>query len=56
MDARRHPEGPIAILSFRIGRMLRAAWRLFDAALRGERPPEPEPEPVDRGRDEGEDR
>jgi hypothetical protein len=45
--ARQHPEGPFLILSFRIGRMVRAAWRAFDAALRGEPHPEPEPEPVD---------
>jgi hypothetical protein len=50
MEARRHEDGPIAILAFRIGRMVKAAWRLFDAALRGEPAPEPEPEPVHRGR------
>ena len=50
MEARRNPEGPVAILSCRLGRMLRAAWRLFDAALRGAPAPEPEREPVDRGR------
>lgn len=50
MEMRRHEDGPVAILTFRIGRMVKAAWRLFDAALRGEKPPEPEPEPVDRGR------
>jgi len=44
MSARQHPEGPFAILSFRIGRMLRAAMRAFDAAWRGEPRPEPEPE------------
>jgi hypothetical protein len=54
MEMRRHEDGPVAILSFRIGRMLKAAWRLFDAALRGETTPEPEPEPVNRGRDEEE--
>ena len=52
MDARQHPEGPFAILSFRIGRMLRAAWRAFDAARRGGPVPEPEPEAVDHERGE----
>lgn len=52
-DARQHEEGPFAILSYRIGRMVRAAWRFFDAALRGQPAPEPEPEPVDRGRHDG---
>jgi hypothetical protein len=51
MDARQHADGPFAILSFRIRRMLRAAWRAFDATLRGEPLPEPEPEPIDDGRD-----
>lgn len=46
LEARQHPEGPVAILGFRIGRMLRAAWAAFDAALRGEPSPEPEPEVV----------
>lgn len=49
MEARQHPDGPFSILSFRIGRMLRAAWRAFDAALRGEPHPEPEPEPAGDG-------
>lgn len=49
MDARQHQDGPSAILSFRIGRMVRAAWLAFDAALRGEPAPPPAPEPVDRG-------
>jgi hypothetical protein len=49
MDAHQHEDGPFAILSFRIGRMVQAAWRYFDAALRGRPLPEPEPEPVDRG-------
>jgi hypothetical protein len=52
MEARQHPEGPVAILAFRIGRMLRAGWRLFDAALRGAPAPDPEPEYVDNGRGE----
>lgn len=42
--ASQHSEGPAAILAYRIGRMVRAAWRAFDAALRGEEPPPPEPE------------
>lgn len=50
VQVRRHEDGPITILSYRIGRMLQAAWRLFDAALRGEPAPEPEPEAVDPGR------
>ena len=54
-EARQHADGPFAILSFRIGRMLRAAWRAFDAALRGEPMPEPEPETVDNGRDDDRD-
>jgi hypothetical protein len=52
-DARQHGDGPIAILSFRIGRMLGAAWRMFDAALHGRPAPDPEPEPVENGRDDG---
>jgi hypothetical protein len=58
-ESRQHEDGPVAILSFRIGRMLRAAWRAFDAALRGAPQPQPEPEPVDEWRDdheEGEER
>jgi hypothetical protein len=51
-SARQHPEGPVAILSFRIGRMVRAAWLAFDAALRGQPAPPPEPEYVDDGRDD----
>jgi len=35
--------------------MLRAAWRAFDAAWRGEPFPAPEPEPVDYARDDDED-
>lgn len=37
-----HPEGPVGILSWRIGRMLRAAWAAFSAALDGLPAPEPE--------------
>jgi hypothetical protein len=47
-EARQHSEGPTAILSYRIGRMVRAAWAAFDAALRGKAPPEPEGEWVER--------
>lgn len=56
VEFRQHQDGPAAILAFRIGRMLRAARRAFDAALRGKPAPPPVPEPVDRGRpeDEGE--
>ncbi len=49
-EARQHPEGRVAILSYRIGRMLRAAWRLFGAALDGRQAPEPEREHVDHER------
>ncbi len=52
VEARQHEDGPAAILSFRIGRMVRAAWRLFDAALFGRPAPEPGPEPVRNGRDD----
>lgn len=52
MEYRRHEDGPVAVLTFRVTRMLRAAWRAFDAAWRGEPMPEPEPEPVDRARGE----
>ncbi|HYD12784.1 MAG TPA: hypothetical protein VEC11_08045 [Allosphingosinicella sp.] len=52
-EVSRHEDGPIGILSFRIARMLKAAWRQFNAALRGERMPDPEPEPVHRGRPDG---
>ncbi len=41
-----HPEGPTVLLGYRIGRMLRAAWRAFDADWRGEAPPAPEAEEV----------
>jgi len=44
MDARQNPEAPVAILGFRIARMLRAAWRAYDAAWRGEPTPAPAPE------------
>ena len=43
-EARQHPDAPAALLSYRLGRMLRAAWRAFDAAWRGEEHPHPEPE------------
>ena len=48
-EVRQHEDGPFIVLSFRIGRLLRAAWRAFDAALGGEPYPHPEPEPVDDG-------
>jgi hypothetical protein len=51
-EPRQHEDGPLALFSFRLARMLRAAWRLFDAALRGQPAPEPVPEPVDTGRDD----
>lgn len=46
METRQRQDGVAAMLSLRIGRMLRAAWRAFDAAWRGESPPPPEPECV----------
>ncbi len=39
-----HPDGPALQLAYRTGRMLRAGWKMFNAALRGEAAPEPEPE------------
>jgi hypothetical protein len=51
-SARQHQEGRIGILFIRIARMLRAAWRTFDAALRGQPAPPPEQEHVDNGRDD----
>jgi hypothetical protein len=48
VEAHRHSEGPVSILAQRIGRMVRAAWAAFTAALDGEPAPEPESEPVDR--------
>jgi hypothetical protein len=47
-EASQPSEGPAAILSYRIGRMVRAAWAAFSAALDGKAPPEPEFEEVDR--------
>jgi hypothetical protein len=32
-ETRQDPEGPTTILSFRVARMIRAAWRAFQAAL-----------------------
>jgi hypothetical protein len=46
VETRQRPDGPVLILAYRIGRMARAAWRNFDAALRGQPMPEPEPEPL----------
>jgi hypothetical protein len=37
-------DGSVAILGYRIGRMLRAAWTIFNAALDGKEPPKPEAE------------
>jgi hypothetical protein len=45
---RRHPDGPTSMLAYRVGRLVRAAWRLFDAALAGKVPPKPEQEVVPR--------
>jgi hypothetical protein len=39
-------EGPVAILAYRTGRMLRAAWQMFNAALDGKAAPTPEREHV----------
>jgi len=50
VETNRVSEGPTAMLSYRIGRMVRAAWAAFDAALRGKAPPEPEGECVDQRR------
>jgi len=47
MDARQHHEGPVMILAYRLGRMLRAAWGAFDAAFDGRPAPDPEPELVE---------
>ncbi len=41
---RQPADGPVLLFGYRLGRMLRAAWRAFDAALSGKSPPEPEPE------------
>lgn len=45
---RQHQDGPAGIFHLRLSRMLRAAWRAYSAALRGEPAPPPEPEPLDR--------
>jgi hypothetical protein len=50
MDASQHQDGPILILFYRMGRMLRAARLALAAAMRGEPAPEPESEAV-AGRD-----
>ena len=39
-----HQDGPALVLGYRIVRMLRAGWRAFDAAFRGEEAPQPEAE------------
>lgn len=43
-QAQQHPEGLVTILAYRTGRMLRAAWAMFNAALDGEPAPRPEKE------------
>jgi hypothetical protein len=43
----RHPEGRASMLAHRLGRMVRAAWAAFFAALDGEAAPEPESEEVE---------
>ncbi|MBO9622215.1 MAG: hypothetical protein J7500_05835 [Sphingomonas sp.] len=54
IETRQPTEGPVAILSYRVGRMLRAAWAAFNAALDGRSSPAPEAEVVvDAGRIEG---
>lgn len=55
METRQPQDAPAAILSYRIGRMVRAAWKAFDAALRGEPEPTPVPELVASGWPEEED-
>ena len=52
METRQHPEGVPTLLAYRIGRMVRAAWAAFDAALRGAPPPEPAGEPLGQRSDE----
>lgn len=41
---RQRPDGPVLLFAYRVGRLVRAAWRAFEAALAGRAPPEPEPE------------
>jgi hypothetical protein len=48
-ETQRHQDGPLLLLSYRIGRMLRVAWGAFEAALDGKPAPEIEPEIVDEG-------
>ena len=55
-DARQHQDGRTGILFLRMARMVRAAWRAFEAAVRGVPAPPPEPEHLDNGRDDGEER
>jgi len=43
-DLYQHPEGPFAIFSYRLGRMLRVAVRAFEAALADKPAPVPEGE------------
>jgi hypothetical protein len=53
-EARQHQDGRTAILFLRLARLVRAAWRAFDAAVRGLPAPPPEPEHLDSGRDDAE--
>jgi hypothetical protein len=45
-SATQHPEGPVAMLGYRIGRLLRVAWKAFEAAMDGLPAPEPERERI----------
>lgn len=47
VDEHQRQDAPVWILTYRIVRMLRAAWRAFDAAFEGREPPAPEIETVD---------
>lgn len=51
LESSRHEDVPADILAFRVVRMVRAAWRLFNAALAGKEEPEPIWEPVERGQE-----
>ena len=46
VETSRISEGPTALLAYRIGCLVRAAWAAFGAALDGKAPPEPESEEV----------
>lgn len=47
LEASQASEGPTLLLSYRIGRMLRAAWTAFEAVWRCEASPEPDREVPD---------